>query len=465
MIDIFFKKKSPSPLVRVSGDSPYRDCKIGGPGRNFLNAEVEPRIDVNPKTVRKNNINLVGVWQQDRWDTGGAHGLVAAYSFDSGSTWGTTTLPFSACAPGGLNYHRASDPWISFGPDGTAYVSALLINVSTDGRRSTGTAIAAATSTDGGRTWGNINIIKADTRPFTNDKETVTADPARPCTAYVVWHRLTPDAGHTWFARTIDGGRTWSQPEIIFFPGENNQTIGNQIVVNPRTGILYNFFKWIIRKEKRSFFYVAFQESADGGETWLKPKVIARFQSVGVTDPNTGALIRTGGSAIPEPVIDPVTGKLYVVWQDARFSDGKYDEVAISYSCDGGQSWSEAARVNPSTGKPAFTPAISVNSAGTVGVSYYDFRSLTKRSGTLPTDYWFTISTDGKGRFAREIHVTGPFNMLAAPFIRPPSTTGYFLGDYQGLVAAGKRFFLFFAKTNPGNGDNLTDIVFTAVDL
>src|SRR5712692_8866031 len=111
-----------SVVVLVSGPSPYAACTIGGgPGaKNFLNAEVEPYVAANPHNTQ----NIVGVWQQDRWNDGGAHGLVAGFSFNGGSTWSETTLPFSACA-GGLGYARASDPWVSFGPDGTAYTVSI----------------------------------------------------------------------------------------------------------------------------------------------------------------------------------------------------------------------------------------------------------------------------------------------------------------------------------------------------
>lgn len=78
-----------------------------------------------------------------------------------------------------------------------------------------------------------------------DDKETMTADPTRPGFAYGVWDCTQQDAvaqEPALFARTTDGGKTWSQPRVIFNPGVNNGTIGNQIVVNPRTGTLYNFF-------------------------------------------------------------------------------------------------------------------------------------------------------------------------------------------------------------------------------
>src|SRR5256885_12021137 len=79
--------------VVVSGPSPYANCTAGiGPGAAvYTNAEVEPSVAVNPANPK----NLIGAWQQDRWNDGGSHGLVAGYSFDGGKTWGTTALPFS----------------------------------------------------------------------------------------------------------------------------------------------------------------------------------------------------------------------------------------------------------------------------------------------------------------------------------------------------------------------------------
>src|SRR5215469_17040018 len=244
-------------LVTVSGIDPYASCvNAGEPGTVSKDAEVEPYVAVNPTTVGTTSVNVIGVWQQDRWNNGGAHGLVAGFSFDGGATWGETTLPFSSCAPNaildpftGAPYDRASDPWVSIGPDGTAYAVGLLATNNTlSGNNDTG--VAAVTSSDGGKIWGNARLIKSDqgTSPifevtqFFNDKESVTADPIHAGTAYVVWDRTvspsaSPDAdlrahafrGPAWFSKTIDGGRTWSTARPIFDPGQQHQTIGNEV--------------------------------------------------------------------------------------------------------------------------------------------------------------------------------------------------------------------------------------------
>jgi hypothetical protein len=467
-----------STLTTVSGPSPYARCSDANqPGTVYVNAEVEPQVAVNPANTK----NIIGAWQQDRWSNGGARGLVAGFSSDGGTTWGETTLPFSVCAPNAIDdpftgtpYNRASDPWVSIGPDGTAYAVGVLATNSTLGTAggTNDTGVATVTSSDGGKTWGNPRLERADqgTTPvfeashFFNDKESITADPIHAGTAYVVWDRLqapsfTPDAvlrahafrGPTWFSKTTDGGKTWTTARPIFDPGQNSQTIGN-IVVDPRTGTLYDFFEQFSTTGSPKFTprgdSVSFIKSTDGGNTWSKASVVSAEQTVADVDPNTGAPLRTG-EALPSVAIDPSTGELYAVWEDARFTGGAVNQVVISTSTDGGGTWTSPAAVSGSNsnGTPAFTPTVAVNSAGTVGVTYYDMRNLPQGdTTTLPTDLWLTTSpapTGGKFSFGNETHVAGSFNMLVAPF-----AGGYFVGDYEALSASGSAFMPFFVQTN-----------------
>ena len=440
-------------LVTVSDPDLYATCSTASqPGRNFPDTEVEPYVAVNPLTVGTDRVNIVGVWQQDRWSNGGARGLAAAASFDGGRTWSESSLPFSNCAPGGLPFERASDPWVSIGPDGTVYTVALSFD-STTSRN----AVAAATSRDGGRTWGNLRMILEDTDPrFLNDKEAVTADPIRTGTAYVVWDRvvfprLAPDEDEdeqegvtqpALFSKTTDGGKTWSQARVIGDPEAS--TIGHQILVDPRTGVLYDFFMNILRDPPApATFEIALLKSRDGGETWSDPERVARAELRVVRHPNNPAERVRTGDILPEAAIDPSTGQLYVVWQDARFSGGQFGEVALVTSTDGGDNWTRPVRVSTPTSRPAFTPSVQVNSDGAVGVTYYDFRNLQPGEvETLSTDSWITFSGDHAATFCAELHVAGSCNLRAAPQAR-----GFFVGDYEGLVAIGTGFLPFFVQT------------------
>jgi hypothetical protein len=480
-------------LVTVSGPSPYASCSTAGqPGTNYVNAEVEPYVAVNPTTVGTSKVNVIGVWQQDRWSNGGAQGLVAGFSFDGGATWGETTLPFSACAPNaildpftGAPYNRASDPWVSIGPDGTAYAVALMATNTTAGVSggNNDTGVATVTSSNGGNTWGNARLIKSDqgTTPifevtqFFNDKESITADPIRAGTAYVVWDRLkapshSPDAalrahafrGPTWFSKTTDGGKTWTGTRAIFDPGQNSQTIGNQIVVNRQTGVLYDFFERFQTTGPPKFtprgISVGFVSSSDGGNTWSKSTVVSNQQTVDDFAPNTGDLLRTG-AGLPSVAIDASNGDLYVVWEDARFTGGTVNQAVISTSTDGGATWSAPVVASNPTSKPAFTPTVAVNANGTVALTYYDFRNPDGSTVGQPTDYWFTSSTNHGASFGNETRITPTsFDMLNAP-----NAGGLFLGDYQGLDVNGTSFVPFFVKTNDENTSNRTDVFATSI--
>src|ERR671918_538137 len=121
------------PLVQVSGTSPFAGCIAddvpGQSGEVFMDSEVEPWIDVNPTDQDGDGSvedNIVGMWQQDRWSNGGARGHVAGVSFDGGSSWTQVVIPKVTVCSGGTaenfgDYQRTTDPWVSFGPNGTLH--------------------------------------------------------------------------------------------------------------------------------------------------------------------------------------------------------------------------------------------------------------------------------------------------------------------------------------------------------
>src|SRR3954465_7231864 len=84
----------------ASGASLFAANCNGAPqnGTEYRNTEVEPYVDLNP--VRP--ANLVGVYQQDRYETGGANGLGRSVSEDGGASWAqlpAAALPkFTRCA-------------------------------------------------------------------------------------------------------------------------------------------------------------------------------------------------------------------------------------------------------------------------------------------------------------------------------------------------------------------------------
>ncbi|HUE67462.1 MAG TPA: sialidase family protein, partial [Candidatus Acidoferrum sp.] len=325
-----------SPLAACASQDAPQIAASGG--RNFLNAEVEPTVGVFGD-------NVIGMWHEDRWSNGGGHGIGLGTSANGGAGWSNGTMPWDLCAPGAPSslqiYLRNSDPWVSFGPDGTAYASALAFNLGfgANGAPANANSVVVATSQNFGATWTGVQAIPGSAFSQFNqstDKNSTTADPrmSHAGTAYTVWDTLfeptdNPDdnphtssyTGPGFFSKTTDFGQTWSQAKVIVNTNQRQQTIGNIIVVDPRNGTLYDFLDLIIspntpRQGTRSNAQVAVVKSTDGGDTWTQPQIIAPFNSLGVHDPNTGEALRVG-DGLEEVAIDPANGNLYVVWESS----------------------------------------------------------------------------------------------------------------------------------------------------
>ncbi len=455
--------------VLITGPSPYAACSQFDnslAGRTYPNAEVEPQAAVHGSTA-------IAMWHQDRRSNGGAHGIGVGYSTDGGASWTETTIALTACSANTQqalsNMFRASDPWVSIGPDGIAYASALSFNITVPNNAN---AVVAARSTDGGATWDHIQPIPGaffQTADNSTDKNSTTADPTKNKTAYTVWDTLTlptdnPDdnphtqayTGPAYFSKTTDGGKTWSQAKIIINTANRTQTIGNIIVVDPRNDTLYDFTDLIVQPNTpfqgtRSNAQLAFVKSTDGGATWTQPQVIAPFNSLGVIDPNTGKPARVG-DGLESVAIDPSNGKLYVVYESSTMFDknvkqsaGSWDdEILLVTSSDGGATWTRPTVIHKlANDMPTFTPTVAVN-GGRVAVTYYDSRNLQPgQTANWPTDYWAEYSTDGGATWGGEQHIAGPFDLSTAPVAR-----GFFLGDYEALQPSGSGFLAVFVKTN-----------------
>jgi hypothetical protein len=493
-----------TPPVPASGTSPY-DATCGltpgaddffGTGVVFLNSEVEPWVDVNPM-----NSNIVAaIWQQDRWSNGGARGNVMAISYDGGATWpDVVTFPgVTKCTDG--PFDRASDPWLSFAPNGDLHIMHLVLNIEpppgkpggfgSNGMMVQKVPFSAFSDGDVDETDPNEVtppiLIAFDDRGDLHDKNSLTADPTDSNFVYAVWDFLDipqgailrPDRavalgfkGAALFSRSADGGQTWSEPKVLHNPGGVNQT-----VVNPNSGRLFNFFVEILNfrnddKGAKFELNVSMKFSDDKGMTWLphgRPIRIGKIRDAIVLDPDQFGVEpepfdrhRTGDIII-DPAVDPITGALYVVWQDIRFTGRP--AIAITMSSDDGRTWSAPIKVNqtPVLGNlndQAFLPSVHVLPNGTVGVSYYDFRNNAAGGGT-DTDY-FLVHCHGacssEASWVGETKITvASFNSRLAPVAR-----GFFLGDYVGLDDTGTAFSVLY--TEGVSAANPTDEFYSTV--
>jgi hypothetical protein len=431
------------PLLEISQPNPLVGCDDGFrlPGTMTINDSAEPFVAVNPVNAN----NLVAAW------IGGiAQANVAASSFDGGQTWQQVPLPLTSCAGG--TYTFCADPWLAFAPNGDLYV----ISLGAFSFSSVYTAVMK--SRDGGLHWSAPVII--DTAASSPDKTTITADPSDSRYVYAAWVRQ-PVKNRTTvaFSRTTDGGLTWEPARAILTTSPGQQAFNPQVVVLP-DGTLVEIFYSQFAKPNQAVTQIGLElmRSSDHGLTWSAPlpgpamQTILRTDGSGYTvtvDPDTGQLVLD--TTDPSFAVDNSSGNLYAVWEDGRFSNFQYNDIAFSMSSDGGFTWSSPIRINqtplniPPLDRQAFMPVIAVAANGTIGVTYYDFRFNTPDPG-LPTDYWMVRCHPSPGtspadpsNWGNEVRLTDNSFNLENGFLL---NGGLWLGDYFGLAPVGHGGFM-----------------------
>jgi hypothetical protein len=393
----------------ISGSSPLPPG-CGEPGA-YRDTEVEPQVAVNPIDPD----NIIAVWQQDRFSDGGSLADLVAVTHDGGATWKTVLVAgISRCSGG--PFQRATDPWVSIGPEGTAYFLA-------EGFGPGPSALLVARSKDGGDTWSDPVTVVEDLVVISGDKGALTADPTASGYAYLACLGSPGNLG--FFSRTTDGGQTWLPPLPLPIEGQGH------LVQVLRDGTL------VMVANGGGFMHAS--RSLNKGLTWLPPVRIG-----GADRPNPAYGVRDFN--LPSSAVAP-DGTVYVVWEDGL-------DVVMSQSTDGGLTWSASSRV--SSGHLSYIPTVAVTRQGVVGVSYYDTRSAPDFDTPI-ADYWLTTSSDG-GQNWSEHHLAGPFDLR-----RAPEAGGLFLGDYQGLAVLDGSFVPVFVQ--PADTDTFvaTDVYFAVV--
>jgi hypothetical protein len=420
---------------------------------------TEPFVAVNPINPK----NVVAAWFQ-----GVFQDMIAGVSFDEGQNWQRVPIPLTVCSGG--PFLATADPWLSFAPNGDLHAVAITWNSNSASDRE----IVVSKSADGGLHWSAPLVIPGSgTVDPPADHPSVTTDPTDARFAYAIWNgAASPHSSAAVFTRSTDGGVTWETARAIVQTPEQTFIQFSQIFVLPN-GTLVDIFEFFEQQPNKPITLTNMQllRSNDHGQTWSAPAnavtMTPLYRPNGetlVVDPNTGRFVHDLTN--PSFAIDKRNGNLYAIWEDGRFSNFQYNDIAFSMSGDGGLTWSAPIRVNQTPvniaplNRQAFLPTVAVAADGTIAVTYYDFRFNNSNPNLgLPTDtdYWLaqchpssTSAASDPACWANEVRLTdASFNLEA---VVPSDPQGdIFLGDYFGLAAAGDDFVSTFTAVDSQN--------------
>src|SRR5262249_30115299 len=167
----------------------------------------------------------------------------AYVSFDRGATWTNVQLPGLTAESGGTavfkKFDSAGDPVVAFSPDGVAYYAKIVFS-----RVSPASGIVVSVSKDGGRTWSQPNLVTfTDAANFIHDKEWIGAGPDGK--VVVTWTRYNLGPRGAIFlespivgAFSGDYGKTWNRQSFPVSDAAHPFDQGSQVQYGP-DGALY----------------------------------------------------------------------------------------------------------------------------------------------------------------------------------------------------------------------------------
>jgi len=293
---------------------------------------------------------------------------------------GTYPVGFFTSRDGGRSFNAGSapvvdrwtteaDPSLVIANTGTAFLTYLAESRSycTLG----GSAVILSRSYDHGRSFGYFTVVAqalADDKPF-SAVEDITRHRVH---IFVTWTRKTGSTLGIWFARSVDGGDSFSHAAELYNSTENN--FGAIPVVGPRGHVYVVWSTYPGRSTTQpGTASLLLRASSDDGRHFGPPRVV-------VSTYPTLARMALPGQLRNQPLPSMVAaadGSLFLAWaQRSRvLSNGAAEaDILVSRSSDDGLSWSRPGRVNDVRVSDRFMPALALLSDGSLGVVFYDRR-------------------------------------------------------------------------------------------
>ena len=377
-------------------------------------AHIEPSLAVNPRR-RDNLLAACRVFE------GPLIGIASYASFDGGTTWsGTGLLP-------GLVADSDGNPSVAFDARGRGFVCGVVANAAT--RR--GDVHLWGTG-DGGRSFQPPVIAIPGGCGLTDHPSfAIDQGPASSPPCLYVAARLygTADDGVV-FVRSQDGGRSFEQSRHLD-PDAGPQAASPVAAAGADGSVCVVY---LVAAASGDITLRAVS-STDRGRSFGAPIGLAR---IGSTAPGLGTVTAKSGPAIAAAprgaFIAAVTD-----WDD----DNGTSQILLCTSTDHGRTWSAPLAVATSRQTVYLQPQLAVDNLGRIAVSVYALSIAQAR-----IDVMLYLSEPGRAAFGPPRRVTThSFDPTQA--INTGSTR--WLGNYQGLAAAGAAIHPIWTDTRTGD--------------